>query len=49
VDVARSYSQWDVDNGYWPRCFRRDSIHFNMGGAEYLSHLLAARIKELGW
>ena len=49
VDVAHSYSQWDVDNGYWPRCFRRDSIHFNMGGAEYLSHLLAARIKELGW
>jgi hypothetical protein len=49
IDVAHSYSQWDVDNGYWPRCFRRDYIHFNVAGAEYLSYLLAARIKELGW
>lgn len=47
VDVTHSYSQWDVDNGYWPRCFRRDFIHFNVAGAVYLSHLLAARIKEL--
>jgi hypothetical protein len=49
VDVAHSYSQWDVDNGNWPRCFRRDVGHFSVPGAEYLSQLLAARIKELGW
>jgi hypothetical protein len=49
VDVAHSYSQWDVDNGYWPRCFRRDFIHLNAAGAEYLSLLLAARIEQLGW
>lgn len=50
VDVAHSYSQWDVDNGHWPRCFRRDRIHFShVGGAGYLQQLLAARIKELGW
>jgi hypothetical protein len=49
VDVANSYSQWDVDNGYWPRCFRRDVGHFSRPGAEYLSLLVAARIKELGW
>lgn len=49
VDVANSYSQWDVDNGYWPRCFRRDVGHFSGPGAEYLSLLVAARIKELGW
>jgi len=34
LDVANFYSQWDVDNGYWPRCFRRDFIHFNEPGAE---------------
>lgn len=50
VDVAHSYSQWDVDNGYWPRCFRRDGGHFSHpAGGEYLSLLVAAFIKEKGW
>jgi len=49
VDVERSYSQWDVDNGYWPRCFRRDRGHFSKPGAEYLSLLVAAFIEEKGW
>ncbi len=49
VDVANSYSQWDVDNGYWPRCLRRDAGHFSGPGAEYISLLLAAFIKEKGW
>jgi len=49
VDVERSYSQWDVDNGHWPRCFRRDKIHLNRVGAEYLSLLVAAFIDEKAW
>jgi hypothetical protein len=49
VDIAHSYSQWDVDNGYWPRCFRRDVAHFSGPGGEYLSLLIAAYIKEKGW
>ncbi len=49
IDTANSYSQWDVDNGYVPRISRRDAVHFNALGADYLSMLLAARIKQLGW
>jgi hypothetical protein len=49
VDIEHSYSQWDVDNGYWPRCFRRDEGHFSKPGGEYLSLLVAAFIKEKGW
>jgi hypothetical protein len=50
VDIEHSYSQWDVDNGYWPRCFRRDGGHFSHpAGGEYLSLLVAAFIKEKGW
>lgn len=49
VDVANSYSQWDVDNGYIPRSARRDVVHFNAFGAEYLCLVLAAKIKSLNW
>ncbi len=50
VDLEHSYSQWDVDNGYWPRCFRRDGGHFSHpAGGEYLSLLVAAFIKQKGW
>ena len=49
VDVANSYSQWDVDNGYIPRSARRDVVHFNSFGAEYLCLVLAAKIKSLNW
>jgi len=49
VDVANSYSQWDVDNGYVPRSARRDVVHFNAFGAEYLCLVLAAKIKSLNW
>jgi len=48
VDVAHSYSQWDVDNGCWPCCFRRDVAHFSGPGAEFLSLLVAACIKQKG-
>jgi hypothetical protein len=49
VVVASSYSEWDVANGFLPRCCRRDIPHFNVVGGEYLSLLLAARINSLGW
>jgi hypothetical protein len=49
VDVANSFSQWDVDNGYIPRSARRDVIHFNSFGAEFLCLVLAAKIKSLNW
>lgn len=49
VDIKSSYSQWDLDNGYIPRVFRRDAVHFNARGADYLCLLLAARIMEKGW
>lgn len=49
IDVANSYSQWDVDNGYIPRSARRDVVHFNGFGAEFLCLVLAAKIKSLNW
>lgn len=49
VVVASSYSEWDVANGFLPRCSRRDQVHFNSYGAEYLSLLLAAKINTNGW
>lgn len=49
VDVAKSYSQWDVDNGWFPRSGRRDIVHFNRYGIEYFSLLLAAKLKSLNW
>ena len=49
VVVASSYSEWDVANGFLPRCSRRDGVHFNGPGAEYLSLLLAAKINSQGW
>ena len=49
IDLDKSFSQWDVDNGFWPRCLRRDRIHFTPEGAEYLSQLVAAEIARRGW
>jgi len=49
VVVADSYSEWDVANGFLPRCSRRDDVHFNAYGAEFLSLLLAAKINSNGW
>lgn len=49
IDIENSYSQWDIDNGYTPRCMRRDSVHFTPIGALYLSHLVAAELKARGW
>ncbi len=49
VDTAASYSQWDLDNGYIPRVFRRDIVHYTPRGAEYLSLLLAEEIKRRDW
>lgn len=49
VNVAKSYSQWDVDNGWFPRAARRDVVHFNTIGAEYFCLLLAAKLKSLNW
>ena len=49
IDAEKSFSQWDVDNGFWPRCMRRDRIHFTPEGAEYLSNLVAAEIARRKW
>jgi hypothetical protein len=49
VDTEVSYSQWDLDNGYVPRIFRRDGVHFTPRGSEYLCLLLASKIKANGW
>jgi hypothetical protein len=49
VDINSSYSQWDLDNGYIPRIFRRDGVHFTPRGAEYLCHLLAEKMKANNW
>lgn len=53
VDVANSFSQWDWENGYIPRCSRIDDIHpgaFSGGSsAEYLSLLLGYYFKSRGW
>ena len=53
VNLQNSYSQWDWDNGYIPRCSRIDDVHpgaFAGGSsAEYLSLLLGYYFKSRGW
>ena len=49
VDINSSYNQWDLDNGYIPRIFRRDVVHLTARGSEYLGLLLAAKIKAKAW
>jgi hypothetical protein len=40
-------SDWDVDNDVPPRALRRDKIHPNSMGSQFLAELIAAKLKQI--
>jgi hypothetical protein len=48
-DAMGPNSAWDVSNDVPPRALRRDLIHLNNFGNEFLAELIADRIKELNF
>ncbi len=42
-------SAWDVANDVPPRALRRDKVHLNEIGNEFLAQLIAAKLKSRGW
>jgi lysophospholipase L1-like esterase len=42
-------SAWDVANDVPPRALRRDKVHLNELGNEFLAQLIAVKLKSRGW
>jgi Ca2+-binding RTX toxin-like protein len=42
-------SAWDVANDIPPRALRSDKLHLNAMGNEFLTELIANKVKSLGW